>query len=58
MQQLAEGNIELRPSIQHRRKKKEAETKKTNNKNVPYKKPQTTLDNHLTKKFKTLLDYL
>ena len=58
MQQLAEGNIELRPPIQHRRKKKEAETKKTNNKNVPYKKPQTTLDNHLTKKFKTLLDYL
>ena len=37
MQQLSEGNIELRPTIKHRRKKKETKTQRTENTKVPYK---------------------
>ena len=58
MQQLAEVNIELRPPIQHRRKKIQTKTKKTNNKSVPYQNKNNTLDKYLKNKPKTLLYYL
>ena len=44
MQQLSEGNIELRPAIKHRRKKKETKNQKSENTTVPYKNKQTRLD--------------
>ena len=43
MQQLSEGNIELRPAIKHRRKKKETKDQKLENTKIPYKNKQTTL---------------
>ena len=37
MQQLSEGNIELRPAIKHRRKKKKPKTKKQKKPEYPTK---------------------
>ena len=54
MQQLSEGNIELRPAIKHRRKKKETKDQKTENTRVPYKNKQITLD-ELKKEHQTTL---
>ena len=34
MQQLSEGNIELRPAIKHRRKKKKPKTKNRKNQSI------------------------
>lgn len=57
MQQLSEGNIELRPAIKHRRKKKETKTQKTEKTKVPYKNKQTTLDGLKKEQQTTLFDY-
>ena len=57
MQQLSEGNIELRPAIKHRRKKKETKTQKSENTKVPYKTKQTTLDKLKKEQQTTLFDY-
>ena len=58
MQQLSEGNIELKPPIKHRRKQKTVKTNKTTNITVPYKTKQITLDNIKTDKQTTLFNYL
>jgi len=57
MQQLAEGNIELRPPIEHRRKKKQKTEQKTQNTNVPNKNNQTTLDNYTKEQQITLFAF-
>ena len=57
MQQLSEGNIELRPAIKHRRKKKETKKQKSENTKVPYKTKQTTLDKLKKEQQTTLFDY-
>jgi len=57
MQQLSEGNIELRPAIKHRRKKKETKKPKSENTKVPYKTKQTTLDKLKKDQQTTLFDY-
>ena len=50
-----EGNIELRPPKQHRRKKKNRENK--NKEKVPDKTKQTKLTEFEKEKIKTLFDY-
>ena len=52
MQQFSEINIELRPAIKRRRKKKETKDQKTEKTRVPYKNKQTTLDEHKKKNIK------
>ncbi|AWX32821.1 hypothetical protein AW729_06795 [Methanosphaera sp. BMS] len=57
MQQLSEGNIEGRPPIKHRRKKKTEETDKRNNSSVPETTNQKTLLDYQKTKQKTLFDW-
>ena len=57
MQQLAEGNIEGRPAIKHRRKKKQTTEEKKQDTNVPYKNNQITLDNFTKEHQITLFDF-
>ena len=58
LQQLAEGNVELREPIEHRKKNKKAKKEKTTKENVPLKTQQQTLDVVFNKRPKTLLDYI
>ena len=57
MQQLAEGNIEGRPPIKHRRKNKTQKSKNHTNTTVPQKTKQTTILDYQKDKQKTLFNY-
>ena len=57
MQQLAEGNIELRPVIEHRRKNKNTINENNDTTIVPKTTKQTSLLDYQKDKQKTLFDY-
>ena len=57
MQQLSEGNIEGRPAIKHRRKKKTKNSENNTNTSVPQTTKQTTISDYIKNKQKTLFDY-
>ena len=57
MQQLAEGNIELRPVIKHRRKNKNTNNENTNTTSVPKTTKQTSILDYQKDKQTTLFDY-
>ena len=57
MQQLAEGNIELRPTIKHRRKNKNNKTEKNNKTSVPKTTKQKSILDYQKDQQKTLFNY-
>ena len=57
MQQLAEGNIELRPSIKHRRKNKTKTNENTSKTSVPKTTKQTSILDYQKDKQRTLFNY-
>ena len=58
MQQLSEGNIEGRPVIKHRRKKKTEKSENEDNSVVPKATKQKTLLNYRKNKQKTISDWI
>ena len=57
MQQLAEGNIEQRPPIQHRRKNKKTKNENNNKTSVPKTTKQKSLLDYQKDKQRTLFNY-
>ena len=57
MQQLSEGNIEWRPPIKHRRKKKPKKAENKEKSSVSKIKKANTLSKYLEKPQKKILDY-
>ena len=57
MQQLSEGNVELRPVKEHRRKKKQTKENDKDNSTVPHKTGQQKLSIHVKQRQTKLLEY-